>query len=190
MADIPPFRTAEARWFQRGAVPADVRAWFDALGPPVETERRTDRYLAPTDDALGLKVREGRVEAKRGDGAPGRLQAGRAEAAIGVWAKWSFAVSADGEPVGGWVAVEKTRWQREHEAAGAACSLELGEAAVRGDVWWTVALEASGGDEAARRFALVDAARRWLGRPDAPALPASAAMGYPAWLRSVLDGPA
>lgn len=187
MAAVFPFRTAEARWFQEGEIPADVRAWFDALGPAVEAEERTDYYLAPTDDALGVKVREGRIETKRRDGAPGRLQAGRAEAAIGVWAKWSFSAEGDPEPTGAWVAVEKTRWQREVETAGASCSLELGEVTVEGDVWWTVALEASGGDEAARRLALVEAARQWLGRDDAPVLPASAAMGYPAWLRILGD---
>lgn len=183
MAAVFPYWTAEARWFQEGRVPTEVHAWFEALGPPVETEERTDRYLAPTDDALGVKVREGRIETKRRDEAPGRLHVGRAEATVGVWAKWSFAMAGDAEPVGEWVAVAKKRWQRDMEVAGASCSLELGEAQAGGGVWWTVALEASGGDEAARRLALLEAAQHWLGRDDAPALPASAAMGYPAWLR-------
>lgn len=188
MAAVPPYRTAEARWFQPGPVPEAVRAWFDALGGPAEPESRTDRYLAPTDDALGVKVREGRAEMKRRDGEPGRLRVGRADAAVHLWAKWSFELSEPAEPTGAWVEVAKTRWQREHEAAGATCSLELAEVEASGRRWWTVALESSGGSESDRRLALAEAGHQWLGRDDAPALPGTAAMGYPAWLRTLPTG--
>ena len=181
----PPLRTTEARWFVRGATPADVAAWFDALGPPVEAQSRTDLYLAPTSDALGLKLREGRVEAKRLDGPAGPLNAGRAAAPLETWTKWSFALEEDVAPSGGWVAIEKTRRQREHEAGDGTCRLELSEVTVGDDVWWSVCLEAEGPSAEARRRALATAAARWLGRPDAPALPADAAMGYPAWLRAL-----
>ena len=181
----PPLRTTEARWFVRGAPPTDVAAWFDALGPAVEAESRTDRYLAPASDALGVKLREGRIEAKRLDGPAGPLDAGRAGAPLETWTKWSFVLDADAAPGAGWVAVEKTRRQREHEAGEGTCRLELSEVTVDGDAWWSVCLEAEGPSAETRRRALESAAARWLGRPDAPALPADAAMGYPAWLRSL-----
>ena len=180
MPAVHPYRTAEARWFLRGPVPEPVRAWFDALGPPPETEARTDRYLAPSSRRLGVKVREGRVEAKRRDGPAGHLRVGRAASDVTLWSKWSFELAADAEPVGPWVEVAKRRRQRE--AAGGACALELAEVTVEGEAWWSVCLEATGPTDAARRTALVEAAGPWLGRDDAPALPDEAALGYPAWL--------
>ena len=173
---MDPYRTAEVRWFVRGPVPPQVRAWFDALGPGVEAESRTDRYLAPTGDALGVKLREGRVEAKRRAGTLGPLADAQGEAES--WAKWSFETpdATDGDE---WVAVAKTRRQRHADG----CALELAEVVVEGAAWWSVCLEATGPTDDARLSALRDGARRWLARPDAPALTASAARGYPAWLR-------
>ena len=179
-----PLRTTEARWFVRGATPADVAAWFDALGPAATPETRADRYLAPASDALGLKLREGRIQAKRRDGPAGPLRAGRAAAPLETWTKWSFALGEEAPPDDGWIDIRKTRRQHEHEAGDGTCRLELSEVAVGGDVWWSVCLEADGPDAASRQRALATAAARWLGRPDAPALPAEAAMGYPAWLRA------
>ena len=178
-------RTAEARWFRRGPTPDAVAAWFDALGPPVEPASRTDRYLRPTDAALGVKLREGRVEAKRRDGTAGPLTAGRAEATVETWTKWSFALSEAPEVGEAWVEVAKTRRQREHEAGDGACRLELSEVEVGGEAWWSVCLEADGPSAEARQRALATAAVRWLGRADAPALSADDARSYPAWLREV-----
>ena len=185
---MEPYRTAEARWFQRGEVPADVRAWFDALGPAVEPESRTDRYLAPASAALGVKLREGQLEAKRRTGTGAPLAVGRSEASVEGWAKWSFELAAAPEPAAelaaadaGWVAVRKTRWQRHREA----CALELARVEVGGEPWWSVCLEATGPDGDARRDALAQAAREWLGAEGAPALPASDAQGYPAWLLAI-----
>ena len=193
MGAVQTVRTAEVRWFRPGALPGPVALWFGALGEPVAPESRTDRYLAPTSDALGVKLREGRLEPKRRSGTGGLLQAGRAQATVGTWAKWSFPL-ADPDPLGsgpaeadrgeGLVAVSKTRRQRHVAAGGGSCALEIAEVEARGARWWSVCLEASGPDAAARRAAL-DAGAAWLARPDAPALPAEAAMGYPAWLRSL-----
>ena len=181
---MTPYRTAEARWFRRGDVPPAVRAWFDALGPDVELESRADRYLAPTDDALGVKLREGHAEAKRRDGVLGPLRVGPAAAPVEGWTKWSFPLADPGplaaEPDDAWVAVAKTRWQRHADA----CALELSQVDVGGDRWWSVCLEATGPDAPARRAALDAAARRWLGAPGAPALPEADAAGYLAWLRA------
>ena len=174
-------RTAEIRWFHVGRAPAAVAAWFDALGPPVEPASRTDRYLRPTDAALGVKLREGRVEAKRRDGTAGPLAA----ATIETWTKWSFALSEAPEVGEMWVEVAKVRRQREHAVGDASCRLELSEVGVGGEVWWSVCLEADGPSVEARRHALASAAARWLGRADAPALAAADARGYPAWLMEV-----
>ena len=179
---MAPYRTAEVRWFRPGEVPADVRAWFDGLGPETEPQSRTDCYLAPASAALGVKLREGQVEVKRRGGVWAPLTTGRSEAPVESWTKWSFALA---EAVGGapeteddWVAVQKTRWQRH---AGE-CALELSRVEVAGVPWWSVCLEATGPDADARRAALAEAARQWLGADDAPALTAADAQGYPAWL--------
>ena len=175
------YRSAEVRWFGRGEIPPPVEAWFAGLGARPETETRTDRYLAPTSDALGVKLREGQVEAKRRQSTLDRLAVGETAATVELWAKWSFPLAEPVEEIGDdWVAVTKSRRQRHAEPAGEAgeCALELSRLAVDGQAWWSVCLEATGPDPAA---ALADAAGRWLA--GAPPLPASEARGYPAWLR-------
>ena len=174
----------EVRWFQRGPAPNPVQAWFEALGPPGAPESRTDRYLIPTEsDDLGLKVREGRVEAKQRTKRGKRGQWGSAEASPALWRKWSLGL-ATGTPLApGWVDVVKTRRQRWVQREGAACALELAEVVLDGALWWSVCLEASGGDDMGRQRVFQEAAGRWLGRSDAPLLSHDAACGYPTWLR-------
>lgn len=180
-----PTRTLEVRWFGRGAVLPTVEAWFDRLGPAVETERRTDRYLAPTDDALAIKWRGGEgvaaIEPKRREAVGEALRAGRAEAPSETWTKWSFPLPDDDAPEA-WVAVEKRRRQRREGAPDVGVALEVTSLSVGGEAWWTVALEATAADVADRARLLQQAAVRWLGRDDAPALGAAAARGYAAWL--------
>ena len=179
-----PLRTTEVRWFLAGPLPPAADAWFARLGPRIEGETRTDHYLAPTDDALGLKLREGALEPKRRDAVGGPLTAGRAHAAVETWTKWSFPLAADAGPEAGWVEGTKTRRQREIVTGAGRCRLDVSEVTVGGAVWWSVCLEAEGPNDDAARSALGAGAARWLARTDAPALPAEAAMGYPAWLRS------
>ena len=181
---MTPYRTHEVRWFWRGPIAAPTQAWFDRLGPAVEAETRTDRYLEPTSDALGVKLREGFVETKRREGRDGRLTLGSADAPVETWAKWSFPRADERVPEERWVSVAKTRRQRQRGAAGAACVLELATLDVEGETWTSLCLEAHGPDAEARRAALDEAARAWLSRADAPVLGAAHAMGYPAWLRS------
>lgn len=176
------YRSAEVRWFRSGEIPAPVAAWFDALGEPVETEARADRYLAPASDALGVKLRQGSIEAKRRDQTLHRLDAGRCRATVEAWTKWSFPLAdADdlphGLPEAGWVEVGKQRRQRHADA----CALELSRLTIWDEVWWSVCLEATGPDAPA---ALMEAARQWLGAEGAPVLPEADAQGYPAWLRA------
>ena len=186
--------TLEVRWFLPGDLPDAVATWFDELGEPAEEEHRTDRYLVPVESSeLGVKVREGHVEAKQRTARADPARWGRAEAVPETWRKWSFEASGDPEPDEGWADVDKARRQRWLQFDGAVCALELSTVelapvglAVDGgapETWWSVCLETSGERAADRARALHAAAARWLDREGAPSLPRDAAMGYPAWLR-------
>lgn len=167
---IEALRTVEVRWFGRGTVPPAVDAWFGALGPAVEPEVRTDRYLRPASDALGLKLREGQIEAKRREAVLGQRVAG---AEMEAWTKWSFPLAAHPDvPAEEWLAVVKARRQRR--APG--CTLELSRLSVGGQDGWSVCLEAT------ERDALQRAAADWQ---PGPGLAEASASGYPAWLRSL-----
>ncbi|WP_412068950.1 hypothetical protein [Rubrivirga sp. IMCC43871] len=181
--------TLEVRWFHPGPIPGPVAAWFDALGEPVADEARTDRYLAPSSDALGVKLREGRIEMKRRDGMAGPVAAGASRTTAEAWTKWSFALAESvGELDGPWLAVAKRRRQRVLELTTGQCALELSAVTVGVAAWWSVCLEAEGDTVDRRRTSLAAGAARWLGVADAPALTADAAFGYPAWLRKATGG--
>lgn len=174
--------TTEVRWFFEGPLPAAVQAWAEAQG--ARAEARTDHYLAPSSAALGVKVREGALEVKQ------RRKVRRARAlAPGVagrvadWAKWRFDTPAPAPE--GWLAVDKKRWLATGaEAEAARCELEVAALAGAGGTAWTVCFEASGAAEVARYRALGEAVRRAVAEGLPVALPASAAQGYPAWLRA------
>jgi hypothetical protein len=174
----------EVRWFLPGPIPELAGRWFDALGPPVQEVSRTDRYLVPTEsEDMGLKVREGRIEAKQRTETGARRAWGAVEARPEAWRKWTLGLATDARLAPGWVDVPKTRRQRWVALQPAACALELAEVTLDGAVWWTICVEASGGDVVDRQRVFLEAAGRWLDRSDAPVLPFEAALGYPAWLR-------
>lgn len=193
------FATAEVRWFFPGSIPDDARAWFRTVAGTPETEARTDRYVLPTaPEGLGVKWRSGRLEVKRlaevvGEERFHERVAGRVER----WRKWSFPLAPEAdlaEPAGDWVEVAKrrqvryfvaedgaVRWAEDGECSAHACGLELGEVRVGDEVWWSVCLEAFGGDEAA----LPDRLRRVAAHvvaAEPPELGAGHALSYPAWL--------
>lgn len=184
----PVIDSLEARWFVPGPLAPEASDWFERLGSEIAPEARTDRYLIPTEsDDLGLKVREGTVQAKQRIGAIGvRPLAPEATGRIEAWRKWTLG-RAEHSPEAGWADVAKVRRQRALVllARGARCALELSEVYVGDSRWWSVCLEASGESPHARWMALRAASRRWL--PSAPPLPAEASMGYPAWLRRVAE---
>lgn len=184
-----PTRTAEARWFGRGPVPSAVEAWFASLGPVPTPEVRTDRYLAPTDAGLGVKLRRGddgtlMVEAKRREATGSRVEAGPARAPVETWTKWSFPLADSGALPQDWIQVGKQRRQHHQGSPEAGCSLELTMLTVSGETWWTVALEATAADAASRERLLRHAAARWLGAAGALPLGPDRAQGYPAWLQA------
>lgn len=176
----------EARWFMPGPLPPEAAAWFESLGPSVTPEARTDRYLVPVrSEELGLKVREGAVQAKQRTAALGlRPLAPGAVGRVEAWRKWTLGTSEQ-TPEAGWIDVAKVRRQRTLVLVpGAArCALEVSEIEAGGEAWWSVCLEASGARGGGRWRALRAAARRWLG--SGPALAAEASEGYPAWLLRV-----
>jgi hypothetical protein len=157
-------RSLEVRWIRRGAIPD---AMLDALGPfDDEIERREDRYLIdPLLPQLGVKIRGSTqldLKAFRGD--MGELFVeGLGRGRMERWEKWTFQL--DGGATGSrysssWLTVRKVRRRRSFafvdghplerrlsEAELPGCSVELTEAIIGGARWWTVGLEARGGDE-------------------------------------------
>ena len=202
--------TAEVRWFYAGDVPEAADVWLEALpGQPSEAAR-TDRYLRPTDAALGVKLREGQLEIKRRDapGDPCQFHP-RVTGRVERWRKWSFDAgerTSDVPPwtsVAGaalWVDVAKTRRKIRYRVepdgqvvayAGEAapengCDLELTRVAVADVRWWSVCLEAFG-DERALRDTLLQTARYVFETSVPPSLDEAHSKGYAAWLLALSD---
>lgn len=196
--------TAEVRWFVRGRISDDLLAWFGKDFPLLETQPpRVDIYLPiPTDDGIGIKLREGRIEIKRRYGSLGPLTLAPGVAGIPeLWRKWTFSPIAPGENgLEGWVAVQKTRLVRNY-AVGAegerpvpiphtqsperGCSVELTEALANGQVWWTIGFEATG-SEAELVPTLKSVIEQTLAGCDRLMLDLDRAYGYPHWLRNFL----
>ena len=103
---LTPLLTCEVRWFDQGGIPADLHAWFDALGEQEIQPPRTDLYLAGLDASVGIKLRQGLLEIK-----PRQADLGERMFLPGVigraatWAKWSF---PPGE--GEWPGVDSAHW--------------------------------------------------------------------------------
>lgn len=198
--------TAEVRWFYEGAIPDEVAAWFRQLkGEIMIQPPRTDRYVRPTDAAMNVKLREGRVEVKRRDGS-GRLERWTPQIAgqIGRWRKWGFAAQADAlDDLGGqryWIAVTKARRMRSYwvdadgrtepvrwgDLPARGCDIELSRVTVRDTVWWSLCLEAFG-DEESLAERLRRTAQHVFTQGSPPELSAEHSYGYPAWLMNIVD---
>lgn len=189
--------TAEVRWFVEGALPEAARRWFQALAPDAAAEApRTDRYAPTEAEDLGVKVRQGKLEAKGRTEALGLERWGRAGGHVETWRKWSYVLAADARPTG-WIPVEKKRWLARYRIEGSAVERAAGEIPQGGEgvnveltavkagsrMWWSVCLESSGPDEAARLGALRRVAAHVFDGGAPTGLAARASMGYPAWLR-------
>jgi hypothetical protein len=199
------FSTVEVRWFGAGGIPPAVLAWFGAgPGEPAAQPRRVDAYLRlPDMNALGIKLREGRIEVKwrvrdYGRVHPHRRVAGRLEG----WRKWSFALAAvSGEstdlpvPARSLIAVEKARQLRRYQLRdnGAVvpvpatsypergCDWELTAIRAANEAWWSLAFEAFGPVVDLRRtLSLVVELALAAGEP--PVLEEDGSFGYPTWL--------
>jgi hypothetical protein len=194
------FPTVEARWFQRGTIPAAVLAWFQQeRAEPRPEPSRVDHYLMQTGGgSVGIKLREGRLEIKERAAQHGETQfSARAAGFVEAWDKWSFPLVStldDPQLAGSWIAVRKTRQvytlQISEGAASplvefrflaAGCNLELAQVEVRGETWWSLGLEAFG--EASGNLArFIIVANYAFARGDSPQLETKFSYGYPAWL--------
>ena len=198
----PPRGSAEARWIISGALPGEVLRWFEGKGGGGKPEEREDRYLVTAgQDALGVKLREGKIEMKRREGAYRPLDVpGRCSGRVGVWRKWSFDVANEhaltGDATAQWVKVAKKRRTLkvllgEADAIfpgggrldGAGAAVEVTELWVGGEreSWWTLGFEAFADTEAELMPALRAAVDQLL--REAPVCPrAEDARDYPEWL--------
>lgn len=156
-------KTAEIRWFFAGASSFDT---FKQSFSFSESSKRVDYYLLDTGERLGVKWREGQVEAKQQqeDSQPytQTLLAGEVES----WKKWSFALSEretysddlSNQPQH-WIAIHKSRQtasfvydaiqrtihpslpdRQVHDG----CNLEITYLTVREKLYTTLGLEAFG----------------------------------------------
>jgi hypothetical protein len=200
------FPTVEVRWFYRGNVPPAVTAWFErGRRRPEAPLGRTDHYLRLADgDALGIKLREGRIEVKQrcrqvGVISFGEWIAGRVEG----WRKWSFLLAEAGDlkrlaaPAAAWIAVQKRRRLYRYEVRGdRVVSLppglypvqgghaELTDVRAAGQEWWTLGIEAFG-EEATLEACFHMIAAHVLTGDGTPVLDAKRSCGYPGWLELV-----
>lgn len=199
--------TEEIRWFFAGTIPESAAAWFEAqvcTAPPQPP--RTDYYLRLAEgDSLGIKLREGRIEAKQREGTSRLVQlderaAGQAES----WRKWSFELAEMGESAADaaqWAGVWKARrWClfRVGENGritpapldaileqGCACELTEVRLIDTAELWWSLGFEAFGGTAVDRRGQLLHTAGYFLGQGNGPLLPIEQSYSYPKWLQIV-----
>lgn len=192
--------STELRWFGEGALPASVESLSASFpdNPAPFVGSRCDRYVVSTDPALGIKLREGKLEIKtrrnrhRSDATPGFIE---------EWAKWSWSGAGDpfgtGAPLAPWISVDKVRalWKYaidgggirvvsgiEHVDRGGA--IELTGIRVSDREYWSVAIEAFALGEGARRD--VEAAAGVLtGALPGVRFTPEASVGYAEWLPSV-----
>ncbi len=198
------FATAEVRWFQQGALPETVRAWFEARGSRMAYQApRRDRYLDLPDEALSVKLREGRVDIKqrRQQGEFLRLHP-QVTGILERWHKWSFVLADPGAAVPGilatdpfWRPIDKHRAVARFRVTGSeapvavapdvypvqGCEVELVELHAGVRPWWSLCFEAYG-QEHALSEALRATARHFLDGGEPPNLAAGDSYGYPAWL--------
>jgi hypothetical protein len=174
------------------------------MGELEEQPLRVDRYLRLTEgDALGIKLREGRIEIKQRHRQYGTVRfRERVAGWVEGWRKWSFwldrAQARPMSPTGpaeSWIAVEKERRLRGYRVtaggevtalpagqyAVGGCHVELTRVGVAGEEWWSLGLETFGDGPAAKEN-LLNLAVQILVGDDLPILEARDSYGYPEWL--------
>lgn len=193
--------TAECRWFLEGT---PQPPWL-GIAPSAwsEAESRTDDYvLAPHCEAMGLKLRRGKLEIKVRCSEPAPHVDGPLAGYIETWHKISIAhpaVEAIWPAVtaeeGASIEVRKRRWQmgyatvpngvrrvaKEDQPAEQGCGVELTELDLGGRHWWSLGFEAMGPADAVRGI-LVATMRAFAAEFEIPSFPRQASRGYPAWL--------
>ena len=205
------YPTLEVRWFTRGSIPEEVREWF-ARGepPPMSEPPRVDHYLRlQRSNALGIKLREGRIEIKQRLHQYGKIRFHRrVTGAIEHWRKWTMPLAVTGEgmaeilvPGSSWINVRKERMLRGYrcevggqviatggEYVDRGCHMELSTVQAGDRVWWTLAFEAYG-TEPSLRGSLTSTMGHILGNDGVPTtLDARDSYGYARWLALLEQG--
>ena len=196
-------RSLEVRWIRPGPVPDGM---IERLGPFVEElEEREDRYLVdPWLPELGVKIRgEVQLDLKAYRGSPGDfLVDGLGTGVLEMWEKWTFPLADGALPTpltSRWLGVHKARRRRSFGIVDAraverplgdadlpGCTVELTEATIADEAWWTLCFEATGSVAGLDRELLATA--EFLLRDDGlPAelhLDAGDSMSYVRWFGS------
>ncbi len=191
-----PAGSLEARWIMSGPLPALMREWFARF--PASLETREDIYLVrPRLAGLSVKLRDGvALEVKSYLGDAGIIDLPqRCRGRLECWRKWSFRCDPQGPhdyPLPGWTMVRKRRhrsWFPMGDPPEAGCMVELTEARVRGEPWWSVGFEATGA-ASLQRGALEHAALALFARPLPPGIGLSLdkSRSYLDWLSERDDG--
>lgn len=198
--------SAEIRWFIKGIIPPAVFDWFIGLNDNyINQPERTDYYLdLKSDDLLGIKLREGRVEIKQqtqhiGNISPGKNVIGLAE----KWQKWSFELNEANniisiEQFGNeWLAVTKNRIlvnygisedsiasQKEPTLYKNGCITEITSIKINNENWWSLGLE-SYGEENRLLDNLVLISHLILSDKSNIRLALDESMSYPCWIKQL-----
>jgi hypothetical protein len=166
-----------------------------------------DRYLRiVTGDAVGIKLRQGRIEVKQRQRQFGVIRFHQGVAGlVEHWRKWSFPLAeTDGtlsnliHPAASWIGVQKSRQLRSYRltddqqvvavstraALVQGCDLELTQVGVGERAWWSLALEAFG-EESTLYENLLAVAQQVLTHDARPPLAAENSFGYPRWLTGI-----
>ncbi len=191
--------STEVRWFFAGEVSAAMRAAFVGERGLVGATR-VDVYVRSSDENLGVKLREGKIEVKTRDAvAP---LGGGISGAVETWTKWGWKI--DGLPGGresgsSWIEVRKVRYQHKYRWIGDAIefqidgpverggAIELTELEVRGQHHWTLAAEAYEHGRDAQNM-VEQAAKQMQDRLGSTVLAGARSLGYPAWLPGLAPG--
>jgi hypothetical protein len=196
--------TEEIRWFFAGEIPPSVMVWFDKhVCSESAQPARIDYYLRLNEnDSLGIKQRQGRIEAKQREREGGVVHlSSRAAGRLESWRKWSFDMAQTEASETYWIGVEKSRrWclftVEENGRVTLAsttttleqgCACELTEIHLTDSLeqWWSLGFEAFGGTAVDRREKLLVVARQILKQDGVPLLTAEQSYGYPKWLNLV-----
>ena len=151
------FVTVEMRWFFQDR-PLDEASHFHEH---TELQERTDWYSMPCNPLCGIKVREGKLEAKLRSATLGVRTISPLAGHLEAWRKWSLDFAANDHPseadlqTANWLAVGKRRQLRRFEVNNAGvrptrtrpengCEFEMTELMIQGQTFWTVGFEAVG----------------------------------------------
>jgi hypothetical protein len=201
---IDDMTSLEVRWIRPGLIPDDM---IERLGPFTEEfERREDRYLVdPWLPLLSVKIRgDIQLDLKAYRGSPGELNVdGLGRGFMEMWEKWAFPLAAGALPshdASRWVVVRKVRRRRSFalvdgrveerslsDAELPGCLVEVTEATIDDEAWWTLCIEATGSDADLDRKLLATAVSLLPdeGLPKELQFEARDSMSYVRWLGSL-----